>query len=398
MMDHLDCTVLSAFLKTVPDPRNKHGQRYTWDYVLTLLCMGLASGLKTPYAIYRWGKWNEEELVRQLAPARESTPGKMVFYRALNKMDIGALETSAAKYGETMDEWLREQAHEESSKRQGWRAVSADGKELRGASKHGPKVLLVSLVCHKSGITVGQTRAKGKPYEPHALAELLRGQDLKGTVITADALYTHEDLAQQILDQGGDYFLVVKGNQPRLQEDIAFCFDQNPLPGEERWETVRHHKGHGRIETRRVISTEVLNDYLRMPGVGQVVQRECSRTLMKTRETQKAITYAITSLTHARASVEQLADLWRGQWTIENRSHYVRDETMGEDRGQFAQGDAPQAMAALRNAVLAALRARGWDSIADAIRYHAASITHSVALVTKSLSERSLQLLPTFPR
>ena len=135
-----------------------------------------------------------------------------------------------------------------------------------------------------------------------------------------------------------------------------------------------------------------------MPGVGQVVRRECSRTLMKTREAQNAITYAITSLTHARASVEQLADLWRGQWTIENRSHYVRDETMGEDRGQLAQGDAPQAMAALRNAVLAALRARGWDSIADAIRYHAASITHSVALVTKSLSERSLQLLPTFPR
>ncbi|MBC7235784.1 MAG: hypothetical protein H5T69_08080 [Chloroflexi bacterium] len=88
---------------------------------------------------------------------------------------------------------------------------------------------------------------------------------------------------------------------------------------------------------------------------------------------------------------------WRGQWTIENRSHYVRDETMGEDRGQIARGNGPQAPAALRNAVLTALQSRGWESIAEALRYHDASVGHSFHLTTP-LAAPPLQDQPTFRR
>jgi predicted transposase YbfD/YdcC len=358
--------------------------------------MGLASGQKTAYAIARWAYWHRRELLQLLQPAYRRMPSQSSFYRALQRVDAQALEEFIAAYGRAVERWTRSDAPDLVWKSKGWYGVAVDGKEICGAAKHGAPVCLVSLVRHGSGYALGQRRATDKSYEPHVLAEWLQGRDLSGMVITADALYTHRDMAQQILDQGGDYFLVVKANQPFLYEAIAFLFAQDPVPGERRWETVSHDKGHGRVETRRVTSSEELNEYLQWPGAGQVVRRIYTRIQVKTGEKEQKISYVITSLTHSRASVEDLAQLWRGHWTIENRDHYVRDETMGEDRGQIAKGNAPQALAALRKAVLTALRSRGWESIADAFRYHAATVAHSFRLVTSPLGTPSLQDQPTF--
>jgi predicted transposase YbfD/YdcC len=389
---------LSKFLETVPDARKDQGKRYTWTYLLTLVCMGLASGQKTPYAICRWAHWHEEELLDLLQPAYRHIPCASSFYRILRRVDVEALEEAVAAYGQAVEQKMREDAPDSLWESRGWCGVAVDGKEVRGAAKHGPPVRLVSLVSHGSGCVLGQRRVTDKAYEPYALAQWLQGRDLSGMVLTADAAYTYADTAQEVLDQHGDYFLMVKKNQPQLYEDIAFLFAHRPLPGERRWETTSHNKGHGRIETRQVVSSEELNDYLHWPTVGQVAQRTCTRTQVKTGETQQETQYAITSLLHARASASELAQLWRGQWTIENRSHHVRDETMGEDRGQIARGNGPQALAALRNAVLTALRGRGWESIAEALRYHDASVVHSFHLVTTPLDASPLQDQPTFRR
>lgn len=396
-MDLAHCTTLARFLAMVPDPRDDRGQRYTWRYLLTLICMGLASGQKTAYAIARWAYWHRQELVDLLKPAYGRIPSQSSFYRTLRRMDMGALEEFVAAYGQAVERWMRHDGPDPRWESRGWYGVAVDGKEIRGAAKHGAPVCLVSLVRHGSGCALGQRRGTDTSYEPHVLAQWLQGRDLSGMVITADALYTHMDMAQQILDQGGDYFLVVKANQPELYDAIAFLFAQNPLPGERRWETVSQDKGHGRVETRRVTSSEELNEYLPWPGVGQVVRRIYTRVQVKTGEKEQKTSYVITSLTHSRATVEDLGQLWRGHWTIENRDHYVRDETMAEDRGQIAKGNAPQALAALRKAVLTALRSRGWESIADAIRYQAAAVAHSFRLVTSSLGTPSLQDQPTFP-
>ena len=86
--------------------------------------------------------------------------------------------------------------------------------------------------------------------------------------------------------------------------------------------------------------------------------------------TTKETTYGITSLAWHQADAAQLEHLWRGHWTIENRSHYVRDETMGEDRGRAHQGHTPEALATLRNRLIALIRAEGWTNIAAALRYY----------------------------
>ena len=95
----------------------------------------------------------------------------------------------------------------------------------------------------------------------------------------------------------------------------------------------------------------------------------------------RSVSYALTSLTVEEARAADLEMLWRGHWTIENRKHYVRDVTMGEDRQPMHTGQAPQVLAALRNALIDMWRAQGWTNIADAVRDTAASVQRALTFI-----------------
>jgi len=110
----------------------------------------------------------------------------------------------------------------------------------------------------------------------------------------------------------------------------------------------------------------VLNDYLDWPKVGQVFWLVRERT--EHGQTSVEEVYGITSLTRQEANATHLLDVLRGHWGIENRLHYVRDVTMGEDSSRVRKGAAPAVLAGLRNAVLPLLRGLGFASIAKAIR------------------------------
>lgn len=384
-MDQEQSTRLSTFLEMVPDPRKRRGKRYDWGFLLSVICFGLASGQKTIWAIAEWAQWRGTELLKGFQPSYARIPSASTLYRAMREVDLDALEQIMGAYGKSVSDWITN--HDETQEpRSRWRGVAVDGKELRGAGKHGPKVHLVSLVTHQQGVTLSQERVAEKAYEPHALEHMLERLDIADQVITLDALYTHKDMARRLVDHGSHYFMMVKGNQPQLREDIAHLFAERPSPGEARWECSSCEKAHGRIERWQVLSSETLNTFLDWPQVGQVVQRTCTQARSLKSEPSTNTSWAITSLTHAQASVDELAALWREHWVIENRVHYVRDETLGEDRGQIAKGHAPQALASLRNAVLTALRSRGWSRIAQALRYHAANIQCSTLLLTGALT------------
>ena len=109
-------------------------------------------------------------------------------------------------------------------------------------------------------------------------------------------------------------------------------------------------KGHGRIETRQVCVSRECVAHLAWPGAAQVCRIE------RTRETagriSREIAYAITSLTPEQADPDTLLTLWRAHWLIENRLHWRRDVSLREDHSRIRSGSSPQAMAALRNAML----------------------------------------------
>lgn len=132
-------------------------------------------------------------------------------------------------------------------------------------------------------------------------------------------------------------------------------------------------KGHGRCERRTLQATTALNDYLDWPGVAQVGQVESIVT--REGKTTHEIRYFITSVPRRCADAGQLLHWVRGHWSIENRSHYVRDVSLGEDASRIRKGSGPEVMAALRNTAIGWLRCTGATNIAESLRRNAARVT-----------------------
>lgn len=179
----------------------------------------------------------------------------------------------------------------------------------------------------------------------------------------------------------GHYVVTVKGNQSQLLADIAEVFEHPPIhevtglpiPFAVAEQRDRHGDRH---ELRRVWVSGALCGYLDWPGAQQVAKVE--RTCTRKGRTRTWTRYLITSLPEpdpyhgvVGTTAAELLALSRGHWSIENRLHYVRDVTLGEDASQVRTGAAPQALAALRNVVLALLRHAGWTNIAAGLRYNA---------------------------
>ncbi|HVT27177.1 MAG TPA: ISAs1 family transposase [Lacipirellulaceae bacterium] len=137
------------------------------------------------------------------------------------------------------------------------------------------------------------------------------------------------------------------------------------------------NKGHGRRERRRLEASTRLAEHLDWPGVAQVCRIERWRRLRGKEEHEVA--YAITSVPRHQADAATLLAYNRGHWGIENRSHYVRDVTFGEDASQIQKGHAPQILAGLRNGLIAALRAEGAKNIAAALRQNVLKVPRLLA-------------------
>jgi hypothetical protein len=136
-------------------------------------------------------------------------------------------------------------------------------------------------------------------------------------------------------------------------------------------------KGHGRRERRTLRATTAPNEYLDWPGVGQVGQVRSLVT--RDGKTTSEVRSFITSAPRSEAGAGTLLKWARGHWSIENRSHHVRDVTMGEDASRIRKGSGPQVMAALRNATIGLLRVTGATNIAAALRRNGSRVGELLA-------------------
>jgi predicted transposase YbfD/YdcC len=374
-MDRVEYTSLAAALADVPDPRAARGQRYPWALLLVLISAALVSGQPHGRAISQWVREHAEALRSALDWQAVHWPSEATLRRAVRTVDVGALEAR-----------LRQVVTPTASHTSPGALVgqAIDGKTVRGAHTHGQLVHLVALVRH-TGAVLAQTAVAAKANEIVAAPALLAGRDLRGTVTTMDALLTQRTIAAQIRRQGGHYLMVVKDNQPALAAAIATLFADPPwLVGERAAEYAVQRtvdKGHGRLETRCLEASPSLNAWLDWPDVGQVLRRTCRRVNQRTGVIEEAVMLGITSMPFHPRRLGQVEGHWRNHWSIENRLHYVRDETLGEDRGQAHTGATAHALATLRNAILTLLRHAGWRNIADALRHYAAAPRRALALL-----------------
>lgn len=369
-MDWRDDSSLMAYLRQVPDPRGSRGRSYEWEYLLAVVACALLAGRQGLRAMAEWARSCQAELVSQWQPRSGRVPSLSTLQRVLWALDVEALEAALAAYAQRL-------AGPASG---GLRGVALDGKVPRGTLPFGTRVCLVAAAEHESGLVLGQVAVDAKHNELSGAQALVRGLDLRGRVVTADALHCQRALSQQVRAQGGHWLWAVKGNQSALAQALETLFS---APRTRDWPVLESSwtsrgPSHGRWEVRRFETSTRLNDWSDWPGLGQAIRRVCERWVKGQHSCQT--TYFITSLSAEQADAETLEGLIRGHWSIENRVHYVRDVAFGEDACQQRQGRSTQVLAALRNALLNLLRSRGHTSITRALRHFAARPLDALAI------------------
>jgi len=247
--------------------------------------------------------------------------------------------------------------------------AAADGKTVRGAVRpDGSQVHLLSVFDVATGTVRAQREVDAKTNEIPELAPAIAHLDLIGQVVTLDALHTQAETARHLAgDKKAHYLMIVKGNQPSLLEAVARAL-AGPDTGFAGASWAGEGKGHGRRERRSIRTAPAAG--IAWPHAAQVFRiRRDSGPAHGPRE-HKEVAYGITSLPEDLAGPAHLAVYARNHWGIENREHYVRDKTFGEDLQRVRTGNQPNACAAIRNLVTGAFRRAGHANIAHARRYY----------------------------
>ena len=365
---------LIEVLADIPDVRSRRGKRHPLSAMLAMACCAMLCGYRSYSAIAEWGR-NYGTGIAHALGFTHNTPCAATLHTLFRHVDRDDLEERLGTWAESVV------VSTPLAPSVGEVAVALDGKTLRGSRKQGaPGVHLLSALSHHVGLTLAQQAVDAKTNEITQVETVLRQIVLKDRVVTMDALLTQRSVAQTIVDEGGDYVMTVKANQPQLRADIELVFTLPPAG--DRQETARTVDiGHGRIEQRNITTSEVLVGYSDWPGLAQVFEVGRHVIIQKTGQERAEVVYGVTSLPPERATPERLLELVRGHWQIENKSHWVRDVTFDEDRSQVRCGNIPQVMAALRNTTIGLLRWAGHTNIAAACRRLAAQPVQALALI-----------------
>jgi predicted transposase YbfD/YdcC len=361
-------------LARVPDPRDPRGRIHPLPGLLAIAAAAVAAGQSTVTEIAEWAADLPDAVLARLGAARDPftgvrlVPDDSTFTRVLAALDAAALDTAICQ-------WLI--AAQAGDPPPGRQVIAVDGKTLRGSGRPGQQVHLLAAIDQRTGVVLAQIDVDGKTNEITRFAPLLATVDLTGVVVTADALHTQREHARWLVEtkQAG-YVFTVKRNHPHLHRQLkALPWPKIPVLDE-----TRHH-GHGRHDVRRLQTVTCAGALaLDFPYAVQALRIRRRRFNPATGRWSTITVYAITNLTAAQASPADLADWLRGHWAIEVL-HHIRDTTYREDAGRTRTGNAPRALATLRNTTISLLRLAGITTIAKALRSNSRQPHRSLQLL-----------------
>jgi len=333
------------------DPRSTVNRRHPLVSVVVIAMLAVLAGAGGPTAIARWAALKEEFLV-QVLDLPNGVPRKDVFRRVLMVLEPAAFQACFARWLQS----LRTEAVAQTGVEQPILAV--DGKTARRSHDRATglgALHSVSVWASEYGLSLGQVACAEKSNEITAIPELLRLVDIKGAIITIDAMGTQKAIAGQIIDGGADYVLALKGNQEALHQAVIEHITEQ-LEGDlaEAQEQVTEETGHGREEMRAYLqmpAPATLPGFALWKGLRSIglVTSCCHRDGEETIEAR----YYISSLD---VDVKQFARAVRGHWGIENGCHWVLDMTFREDESRIRERHLRENVAWLNRFALSLLK------------------------------------------
>ena len=389
-MESITAPALSTAFASIPDPRRRQGRRFALPAILTLAVAAILANQHSVLAMAEWGASQSPQLLQTLGFPMGQTPHQSTLARLFQRLDPAPV-TAAIRCALAAPD-------EAGPTVRGRHGVAVDGKARRGQQAFADPatgvVQSLAAVCHDTGLVLAQepiTHDGTKAEAELTVAPRLIGQiDWSGRVFTGDALFCQRPLCQQVVDAHGDYLLLVKANQPDLHDDLRHLFDPPhpgpPLLDQREVRTIDH--GHGRCaDTRHLIASTDLNDYLDWPDVQQVFRLE--RSWWDRRGFHRQERYGITSLPPEVASAADLLRLRRGHWTVENRLHYLKDRTFGEDACTVHTGAGPAILGGLRDLAISLLRQAGYHAITARVRHYSYHPDDLVPLLTSEIPKNA---------
>ena len=366
--------VLLAALAEVPDPRRAQGQRYSMHHLLLFSVLAVLTGATSYKKIIAFIALQRERLNAIFGAGFQRAPAVNTLRHLFLALGRDDLEAAFRRHAGDLSAHSRPEA---------LRTVALDGKTLRGSFDHltdRKAVHVLSAFASDAALILGHQELDGAPDEIAAVPRLMAELGVTGVLFTADALHCQKDGFAQAAATGNALLVRVKDNQPTLHATLAgLCAAERPFDS---YETVDRGR-HGRQEHRRV---EVFDTAGQLDAPWQTlvscVARVSRRTYTKdTRSglwpTREEVGYYPCQ---ARHGAKILGCAIRAHWGIENRAHYVRDVTLGEDASRIRTK--PGMMARIRSVALNIMRANGVQNVSQALYANAVSFDQLLALGT----------------
>jgi predicted transposase YbfD/YdcC len=341
-------TSLSQFISLISDPRVDRTKEHLLHDIVIIAVLAMLCGAETFVDFADFGRAKEHWL-RTFLPLPNGIPSHDTFGRVFALLD-------PQQFAECFSQWtqsLRQSLAQE--------IVALDGKTVRRSHdrvRGQSAIHMVSAWAAENGLVLGQIKTAEKSNEITAIPALLRALELRGCIVTIDAMGTQKAIAKEIVEADAQYVLALKGNHETVHEEVRDFFAdararQFQGLAHDFLETIE--KDHGRIETRRYWITEEIGwfaDRALWEGLRSFGLVESIREIDGQATAERRL-----YLGSIPADAKTFARAVRGHWGIENQLHWSLDVAFGEDQCRVRVGHAAENLARLRHIALNILKA-----------------------------------------
>lgn len=394
----IDAASFYQAFEQVKDGRGRKGKRYPLALILTLLMLGKMAGETEIDNIIVWID-ERKKSIKQLLNWPKDFPAHKTYTYALSQCDHREVVKAIAQVvvkARAMEKCEGESSRlvlQEEQEGENLIHTALDGKVMRGTLKHEredqPPVHLLSFYECESGIVLDQFLVDGKKNEESMCRAILHPILVKDRIITADAMFSRKKWCALVNAYKGYYLIPIKENNLATLYSLLEFFGDEEIIEKECEYHQEVNKGHGRLETREIWTSTGMNEFFQKDWADVAQVFGIRRTIVEKGEQRIELLFGITNLPRKKANAKRLLELNRKHWYIENRLHYRRDVTLGEDASQTRTNGAPAVLAALNGGILALMDWLGVKNIPKQMIHFCAQPQEALQLLLGKLSRRN---------